>query len=75
MRSLHSSFQRACRWRCCRLLVVYFHRVSVASLLLNIWVGALMAALSIVSLAALALSQISGAWVRLWSGLPKISTG
>jgi competence protein ComEC len=43
------------------LLVVYFHRLSVASLLLNIIVGALMAALALVALAALLLSQL-GAW-------------
>lgn len=40
------------------LLVLYFHRVSVASLLLNVVVGALMALLSLVSLAALALALI-----------------
>ena len=41
------------------LLVVYFHRVSVASLILNIGVGALMVILSLVALAALALAELS----------------
>ncbi|HEX8709823.1 MAG TPA: ComEC/Rec2 family competence protein [Pyrinomonadaceae bacterium] len=41
------------------LLVLYFHRLSVASLLLNIMVGVLMALLSLVALAALLLSQLS----------------
>jgi competence protein ComEC len=43
------------------LLVLYFHRVSLASLLLNIGVGALMALLSLVALAALLVSQLSAA--------------
>lgn len=41
------------------LLVLYFHRLSFASLVLNIVVGFLMAALSLVALAALAVSQLS----------------
>jgi competence protein ComEC len=41
------------------LFVLYFHRLSFASLLLNIGVGALMALLSLVSLAALLVSQLS----------------
>ncbi len=41
------------------LLILYFHRVSTAALLLNIFVGALMAALGIVALAALSLSCLS----------------
>lgn len=41
------------------LLVLYFHRLSLASLLLNIWVGALMAALGLLSLASLLLAQLS----------------
>jgi competence protein ComEC len=40
-------------------LILYFHRLSLASLLLNIVVGALMAALSIMALVALLLSQLS----------------
>jgi competence protein ComEC len=43
------------------LLVVYFHRVSMAALVLNIWVGALMALLALVALSALLISQLS-AW-------------
>ncbi|HEX8920750.1 MAG TPA: ComEC/Rec2 family competence protein, partial [Pyrinomonadaceae bacterium] len=42
------------------LLVLYFHRLSLASLVLNILVGALMAGLALVALAALLLSQLSG---------------
>lgn len=41
------------------LLVLYFHRLSMASLLLNIWVGALMAALGLLALASLLLAQLS----------------
>ncbi len=41
------------------LAVIYFHRVSWASLILNIFVSALMAALSFVALVALALAQLS----------------
>ncbi|MFL6207514.1 MAG: ComEC/Rec2 family competence protein [Pyrinomonadaceae bacterium] len=41
------------------LLVIYFHRVSAASLVLNIFVGVLMAALALTALMALALSCAS----------------
>lgn len=41
------------------LLVIYFHRVSYAALLLNIFVGVLMAALGLVALVALVLSALS----------------
>src|SRR2546421_129375 len=41
------------------LLVFYFHRVSLASPLLNVFVGALMVLLAFASLASLALSQLS----------------
>jgi competence protein ComEC len=41
------------------LLIVYFHRLSIASLLLNIFVGALMAVLAFVALAAVLISQFS----------------
>ncbi|MFL6230530.1 MAG: ComEC/Rec2 family competence protein [Pyrinomonadaceae bacterium] len=43
------------------LLVIYFHRLSLASALLNIFVGALMAFASLGSLAALALAHFSHA--------------
>jgi ComEC/Rec2-related protein len=43
------------------LLVVYFHRLSLASPLMNVFVGALMVALAFSALAALALSFLSGA--------------
>jgi competence protein ComEC len=42
-------------------LVLYFHRLSLASIVLNIVVGVLMAALSFTALAALALLQVSSA--------------
>jgi competence protein ComEC len=41
------------------LLVVYFHRLSFASLALNVFVGALMVLLAFAALAALTLSQLS----------------
>lgn len=41
------------------LIIVYFHRLSLASLVLNIVVGVLLAALTAVALAALLLSQLS----------------
>lgn len=41
------------------LLVLYFHRLSLASLVLNIIVGVLMATLALTALAALALVQLS----------------
>jgi competence protein ComEC len=42
------------------LLILYFHRLSLASILLNIIVGALMALLSFFALVSLLLSQLSG---------------
>ena len=46
------------------LMVIYFHRLSFASLLLNIFVGGLMAMLAFVALAGVLVSHISGwlAW-------------
>ena len=44
------------------LMVIYFHRLSIASLALNIFVGILMAALAFVALAAVAVSHLS-VWV------------
>jgi competence protein ComEC len=41
------------------LFVLYFHRLPIASLILNIGVGALMAAVALVSLFALFLTQLS----------------
>ena len=42
------------------VMIIYFHRISIASLALNIFVGALMAVLAFAALAAILLSQISG---------------
>ncbi|MEA2680435.1 MAG: competence protein ComEC [Candidatus Binataceae bacterium] len=41
------------------LMVIYFHRLSIASLALNIFVGIFMAALAFVALAALLLAHLS----------------
>ena len=41
------------------LLILYFHRLSLASLVLNILVGILMAALSLIALASLLVFQLS----------------
>jgi competence protein ComEC len=43
------------------LLVVYFHRLSLAALALNVFVGALMALASLASLAAIATASVSHA--------------
>lgn len=42
------------------LLVLYFHRLSIASLLLNIGVGVLMAALGLIALVAMLIHELSG---------------
>jgi competence protein ComEC len=49
------------------LMVIYFHRLSIASLALNIFVGVLMAALAFVAVAALVVSHLS-----LWLASPLI---
>ena len=49
------------------LMVIYFHRLSIASLALNIFVGVLMAALAFAALAALLISHLS-----LWLASPLI---
>lgn len=49
------------------LFVIYFHRLPFAALILNIFVGALMALLSLVALAALLVSQLS-----VWLATPLI---
>ncbi|HEX5701817.1 MAG TPA: ComEC/Rec2 family competence protein [Pyrinomonadaceae bacterium] len=41
------------------LMILYFHRVSIASLLLNIFVGVLMVVLALTALAAVLVSQVS----------------
>ncbi|MDQ1559096.1 MAG: competence protein ComEC [Pyrinomonadaceae bacterium] len=46
------------------LFVVYFHRVSAASVLLNVFVGVLMAAVSLGSLAALMIASVSASAAR-----------
>jgi len=64
--------QKACRFICGAIvvsavvqvamlppMVLYFHRVSFASLLLNIFVGALMAVVGIVAVAAVIVAQVS----------------
>jgi competence protein ComEC len=55
------------------LLVIYFHRLSFASLLLNIGVSLMMAAMAIVAVFALLLAQVSavaaGPFISLTNGL------
>lgn len=41
------------------LLILYFHRLSFAALILNVWVGALMALLGLIALVALLLAQFN----------------
>ena len=50
------------------LLVIYFHRISLASVFLNVFVGALIAALSFCALLALSLTSFEGVAVAplLW---------
>jgi competence protein ComEC len=60
------------------LLVVYFHRLSFASLLLNIGVSVMMAAMAMVALLALLLAQVSavlaGPFISLTNGLNWLTT-
>jgi competence protein ComEC len=50
------------------LFVVYFHRLSLVSVLLNIFVGVLMAAVSLGALAAMLFASVSAsaAWPLVW---------
>ncbi len=54
------------------LLVFYFHRVSFASLLLNIGVGAGMAVLAVLALAALLVAQLSATLAQPFAALANI---
>jgi competence protein ComEC len=49
------------------LMLIYFHRISIASLALNIFVGVLMAALAFVALAGLLVAHLS-----LWLASPMV---
>jgi competence protein ComEC len=49
------------------LLIVYFHRVSFASLLLNIFVGVAMATIALIALAAIVIAQFSS-----WAAVPLV---
>lgn len=51
------------------LMIVYFHRVSIASLLLNIFVGVLMAVLALTALVAVLVAQVSTTLGGLLVGL------
>lgn len=55
------------------LLAVYFHRLSLASLLLNVFVGALMVAHASAALAALAASQLSASLAAPLVGLTEMT--
>ena len=50
-------------------MIVYFHRLSIASLFLNIFVGALMAVIGIVAVAAIIIAQVnaSAATPLVWA--------
>ncbi|MCM3870743.1 MAG: ComEC/Rec2 family competence protein [Pyrinomonadaceae bacterium] len=54
------------------LLIVYFHRVSVSSLILNIGVSALMAMLALVALAGLLVAQVSTVAATPFIGLANV---
>lgn len=54
------------------LLILYFHRLSISSLVLNIGVGTLMAILGVISLAGLVISQLSA---TMASPLIKLAEG
>lgn len=54
------------------LLIVYFHRVSVSSLILNIGVGVLMAMLALVAIAGLIVAQVSTALAAPFFGLANV---
>jgi competence protein ComEC len=74
--------QRACRFICGAIIVsavvqiamlppmvLYFHRVSFASLFLNIFVGGMMAVVSIVAVAVVIIAQVSP-----WMAMPLVWT-
>ena len=54
------------------LLVIYFHRLSLISVFLNIWIGFLMAIESIVALLAIAFAQIGFAFTAPFVWLTEI---
>ena len=54
------------------VLVLYFHRLSIASMILNIGVGALMAVLGLIAIATLVIKQLSA---PLALSLVKLATG
>lgn len=45
-------------------LIIYFHRFSLASFVLNIFVGVVMVGVAIAALAGVAVSQLSSAWAE-----------
>jgi competence protein ComEC len=54
------------------LLIVYFHRVSVSSLILNVGVSVLMAMLALVAVAGLIIAQVSAAVATPLFGLANV---
>jgi competence protein ComEC len=50
------------------LLVIYFHRISFVSLFLNIFIGGLLAAVALLALAAVLISQVSA-----WAAAPLVA--
>ncbi len=51
------------------IFIIYFHRVSVSSLILNVGVGVMMAMLALVAVAGLIIEQVSSAIARPLFGL------
>ncbi len=56
------------------MLVVFFHRISLISLLLNVWIGALTAFLSLTAIIAVLLAKVSTIFAATFIFLTEIST-
>ncbi len=56
------------------MLVVFFHRISLISLLLNVWIGALMAFLSLTAIVAILLAKVSAIFAATFVFLTEITT-
>jgi competence protein ComEC len=55
------------------MLVVFFHRISLISLLLNVWIGALMAFLSLTAIIAVLLAKVSTIFAATFVFLTEIA--
>jgi competence protein ComEC len=56
------------------MLVVFFHRISLISLLLNVWIGALTAFLSLTAIIAVLLAKVSTIFAATFVFLTEIAT-